>query len=58
MHIIEPENPIILRKIIKSIFNSSNIIYPNNQKVIVEKYLRENQSKIFLKVVKDRLMLN
>ena len=53
VHIIEPENLIMLREKIISLVPSKNITYPNNIKIIKEQYLRENQASLFSNIVMD-----
>ena len=53
VHIIEPENSIMLREKIISLVPSKNITYPNNIKIIKEQYLRENQASLFSNIVMD-----
>jgi len=53
LHIIEPEDLVLLKDKISSLISSKNITYPNNIKIIEDNYLRENQALIFAEMVKE-----
>ena len=53
IHILEPENSTMLREKILSLISSKIVTYPNNIKIVKEKYLREDQAILFSKIVKD-----
>ena len=53
LHIVEPEDSVILKDKITSLISSKNVTYPNNIKIIEDNYLRENQALIFSEMVKN-----
>ena len=53
LHIVEPEDSVMLKEKITSLISSKNVTYPNNIKIIEDNYLRENQALIFSEMVKE-----
>ncbi len=53
LHVVEPEDSVMLKDKITSLISSKNVTYPNNIKIIEDKYLRENQALLFSEMVKE-----
>jgi len=53
LHVVEPEDPVMLKDKITSIISSKNVTYPNNIKIIEDNYLREDQALKFSEMVEE-----